>query len=87
MQEQIFLNGSFVSKEDAKISVMDRGFLFGDGVYELIPVYNGKPFLLDKHLSRLDNSLAMIEIEKSSNDLGIEGIIPELINKNKYSLY
>ena len=84
MKEQILLNGSFFSKEDAKISVMDRGFLFGDGVYELIPVYNGKPFLLDKHLSRLDNSLAMIEIEKSSNDLGIERIIPEIINKNKY---
>ena len=51
MSEQIFLNGSFVPKKDAKISIMDRGFMFGDGVYELIPVYNGKPFLLDEHLS------------------------------------
>ena len=62
MSEQIFLNGSFVPKKDAKISIMDRGFMFGDGVYELIPVYNGKPFLLDEHLSRLDNSLSLIDM-------------------------
>lgn len=84
MQEQIYLNGSFVTKEEAKISVMDRGFLFGDGVYELIPVYNGKPFLLDKHLSRLDNSLDMIEIKKFSNEFRIKEIIAEIISKNKY---
>ena len=53
-----------MSKTDAKISIMDRGFLFGDGVYELIPVYNGKPFLFDKHLSRLNESLSLIEMKE-----------------------
>ena len=85
MQEQIFLNGSFVSRTDAKISIMDRGFLFGDGVYELIPVYNGKPFLLDKHLSRLNKSLALIEMKNNlSDDLEIEKIVNDVIYKNKF---
>ena len=85
MSEQIFLNGSFVPKKDAKISIMDRGFMFGDGVYELIPVYNGKPFLLDEHLSRLDNSLSLIDMGSAlSEDFNIQNIISELINKNKY---
>ncbi len=85
MSEQIFLNGSFVPKKDAKISIMDRGFMFGDGVYELIPVYNGKPFLLDEHLSRLDNSLSLIDMGSTlSEDFNIQNIISELINKNKY---
>jgi len=85
MSEQIFLNGSFVPKKDAKISIMDRGFMFGDGVYELIPVYNGKPFLLDEHLSRLDNSLSLIDMGSAlSEDFNIQNIVGELINKNKY---
>ena len=85
MQEQIFLNGSFVSRTDAKVSIMDRGFLFGDGVYELIPVYNGKPFLLDKHLSRLNKSLTLIEMKNNlSDDLEIEKIVNEVIHKNKF---
>jgi len=58
----VFLNGAFVAPEDAKISVFDRGFIFGDGVYELIPVYAGKPFRLDQHLQRMENGLAEIRI-------------------------
>ena len=45
--DEIYLNGKFIKKSDAQISIMDRGFLFGDGVYELIPVYNHKIFLLN----------------------------------------
>lgn len=85
MSEQIFLNGGFVAKEGAKVSVMDRGFLFGDGVYELIPVYNSNPFLLDDHLSRLDKSLNAIEMSDAiPNDTNIKKIIGTLIEKNKY---
>ena len=85
MHEQVFLNGSFLPKEDAKISIMDRGFLLGDGIYELLPVYNGKPFLLNKHLSRLNTSLELIEMNANlSEELDIEKIVNELINKNKY---
>jgi D-alanine transaminase len=52
----IFLNGQLVPKEEAKISVFDRGFLFGDAVYEVIPVYGNKLFCFTEHVSRLNNS-------------------------------
>jgi D-alanine transaminase len=53
----VYLNGEFLPVALAKVSVMDRGFLFGDGVYEVIPVFGGKPFRGDEHLQRLDYSL------------------------------
>lgn len=59
----VFLNDEFLPQDSACISVMDRGFLFGDGVYEVIPVYNGKPFRWREHLSRLQHSLDYIEIK------------------------
>jgi D-alanine transaminase len=55
-----FLNGGFMPRAEARISPMDRGFLFGDGVYEVIPVYAGKPFQLAPHIERLGRSLAGI---------------------------
>jgi len=58
----VYLNGDFLPLDEAKISVMDRGFLFGDGVYEVIPVYGGRPFRLGEHLLRLENSLAGIRM-------------------------
>jgi len=58
----VFLNGTFIEKSKASISVMDRGFLFGDGVYEVIPVYFGKIFRLTEHLDRLQKSLDSIKI-------------------------
>jgi D-alanine transaminase len=54
----VFLNGKFLAIEDAKVSVLDRGFIFGDGVYEVVPVYSRVPFRLDEHLARLERSLA-----------------------------
>jgi len=77
--DEIYLNGKFISRSNAQISIMDRGFLFGDGVYELIPVYNKKIFLLHKHLNRLKNSLSLIGM---SNIRGIEDIINNLISRN-----
>lgn len=59
----VYLNSEFLPLKDAKISVMDRGFLFGDGVYEVIPVYNGHIFRVDEHLHRLENSLEEIRLE------------------------
>jgi len=53
----VYLNGDYLPVEQAKIPVMDRGFLFGDGVYEVIPVFGGKAFRLEEHLQRLDYSL------------------------------
>ena len=59
----VFLNGEFIPKNQASVSVMDRGFLFGDGVYEVIPVYSGQVFRLHEHLARLQNSLDAIQIQ------------------------
>ncbi|MDX1497433.1 MAG: aminotransferase class IV, partial [Salinisphaeraceae bacterium] len=55
-----FLNGSFLPLNEARVSVLDRGFLFADGVYEVIPVYGGRAFSLSAHLQRLDRSLQAI---------------------------
>ena len=85
MDDVIFLNGDFISKSNAQISIMDRGFLFGDGVYELIPIYNGKIFLIDKHLSRLGNSLKLINMKNDSAEIvNIKGTIEHLIQTNNY---
>jgi len=58
----VFLNGRFTPDAEATISVFDRGFVFGDGVYELVPVYSRKPFRLDDHLRRLQASLDEIRL-------------------------
>jgi D-alanine transaminase len=64
---QVFLNGQLVPKDDAKISVFDRGFLFGDGVYEVIPVFEDNLFRFAGHLARLNNSLVAINIKNPYN--------------------
>ena len=59
---QAYLNGTFTALEDAKISPMDRGFLFGDGVYEVIPCYGGQLVAMPYHLERLAQSLKSMTI-------------------------
>ena len=58
----VFLNGKFLPAGEAKVSVLDRGFIFGDGVYELVPVYSRVPFRLKEHLERLERSLGAVSI-------------------------
>jgi D-alanine transaminase len=58
----VFLNGKLLPIEQASVSVLDRGFIFGDGVYELVPVYSRVPFRLDEHLTRLERSLGEAKI-------------------------
>lgn len=58
----VYLNGSFTPLSEAKIPVLDRGFIFGDGVYEVVPVYGRRMFRADQHLARLFRSLAAIGI-------------------------
>lgn len=58
-----YLNGEFSTLQHAKISVLDRGFIFGDGVYEVVPAYAGKLFRFDQHMARLGRSLAELRIE------------------------
>jgi D-alanine transaminase len=59
----VFLNGKFLPIEQAMVPVLDRGFIFGDGVYELIPVYSRAPFRMEDHLARLERSLAAVRIK------------------------
>ena len=58
----VFLNGEFLPIDEARVPVLDRGFIFGDGVYELVPVYSRVPFRLDEHLARLERSLGALAI-------------------------
>jgi len=60
---EIFLNGAFLPQERARVSVMDRGFVFGDGVYEVIPSYGGYFLRLEQHLDRLDDGLSAIRLD------------------------
>ena len=67
-----YINGAFVPKEEAKISVYDHGYLYGDGVFEGIRAYNGRIFRLDRHLDRLYDSARylMLEIPLSKHRVG-----------------
>lgn len=62
MSQIVYLNGEFLPIEQAFVPVLDRGFIFGDGIYEVIPVYSRRPFRLDEHLVRLQNSLNGVRI-------------------------
>jgi D-alanine transaminase len=79
----IYLNGQYMPIEDAKIPVLDRGFIFGDGVYEVIPVYSRKPFRLEEHLRRLQHSLDGIRLANPHSVNAWAGIIEELIARNE----
>ena len=78
----VYLNGQFVRHQNAKISVFDRGFLFGDSVYENIPVYFRKPRKLDWHLERLENSLLKIHITIDISAFNLKTVIFDLINRH-----
>jgi D-alanine transaminase len=78
----IYLNGKFMPLEEACIPVLDRGFIFGDGVYELIPVYSRRPFRLTEHLRRLQHSLDGIRLANPHTEAEWEGLIGDLIAHN-----
>jgi D-alanine transaminase len=63
MTDVVYLNGQYLPIAQARVPVLDRGFIFGDGVYEVIPVYSGHPFRLGEHLSRLQHSLDGIRLD------------------------
>lgn len=77
-----YLNGEFLPLSEAKVSVLDRGFIFGDGVYEVIPVYGRRAFRLSHHLQRLQNSLDAIRIDNPLSNEGWQQIIDALIEQN-----
>ena len=80
----VFLNGKFLPIEDAKVPVLDRGFIFGDGVYELVPVYSRVPFRVDEHLARLERSLAEVRIKNPYTRTQWREIIDQLIAQQPF---
>ncbi|GGB48881.1 branched-chain-amino-acid transaminase [Fictibacillus barbaricus] len=85
MQEQwVYVNGEYVLKDDAKVSVYDHGFLYGDGVFEGIRVYNGNVYRLDEHLQRLYESAQSIMLKIPHTKEELTDIIVETLQKNKY---
>jgi D-alanine transaminase len=80
----VFLNGKFMPIEEARVPVLDRGFIFGDGVYELIPVYSRVPFRMDEHLARLERSLASVRIRNPYSRAEWREIILQLVAKQPF---
>ena len=79
-----YLNGQFLPLSEARISPMDRGFLYSDGVYEVIPVYSRFPFRIDEHLSRLQQSLDGIRLPNPHTDAEWRKIIRRLIAETEF---
>lgn len=80
---QVYLNGQWLALSQAKISVLDRGFIFGDGIYEVVPCYSRKPFRIESHLRRLERSLAAIRITSPMQPEQWETLMHELIRRNE----
>jgi D-alanine transaminase len=79
----VFLNGAYMPMEEARISPMDRGFLFGDGIYEVIPSYSGRSVGFAQHMSRLRDGLAAISLGYDAGDQEWRDIISRLVTENE----
>jgi D-alanine transaminase len=82
MSDIVYLNGEFMPLEAARIPVLDRGFIFGDGVYEVIPVYSRNPFRMPEHLRRLQHSLDSIRIANPLSDAEWTRLTLDVITRN-----
>jgi D-alanine transaminase len=80
--ETAYLNGKYLPINEAAISPLDRGFLFGDAVYEVIPFYNDQALLMDAHLSRLERSLQEVSIASPHSMSEWKTVISTLVNRN-----
>jgi len=79
----VYLNGDYMPLNEARISVLDRGFLFGDGIYEVIPVYSGHLFHFQEHMERLEHSLASIRLANPHDRKQWLKIITPLLDANQ----
>lgn len=77
--QTVYLNGEYLPLNDAKVSVLDRGFIFGDGVYEVIPAYGGKALRFEHHMQRLNDSLNAVRIKNPLSNTQWQEIIDKLI--------
>jgi D-alanine transaminase len=82
MSEIVYLNGEFLPLENARVSVLDRGFIFGDGVYEVIPVYSRHPFRLAEHLVRFKRSHDAIRLAYPMSDAEWTKLVNDLVSRN-----
>jgi D-alanine transaminase len=80
----VYLNGEFVPIGEAKVSVLDRGFIYGDGVYEVIPAYHRAPFRMPHHLKRLQASLNGIRLANPMDDEAWDALVRDLIARQPY---
>jgi aminodeoxychorismate lyase len=78
----VWLHGSFVPAEQAVVSIFDRSFLYGDGLFETIRLYGGRPFLWDEHLARLDAGARLLGIDPPFNRAELAAALRELIQRN-----
>lgn len=74
-----YLNGEFSTVREAKVSVLDRGFIFGDGVYEVVPAYDGRPFRFEEHMNRLDRSLGELRIRNPLDRASWRKLVDDLV--------
>lgn len=81
-EEIVYLNGELTPLSEARVPVQDRGFIFGDGVYEVVPIYAGKPFRLPQHLARLARSLDTISIPNPHADAQWMALIDSVVQAN-----
>ena len=84
MKNKVFINEEIFDTADAKVSAFDRGYLFSDGVYELIPYFKSKPFLFEAHFSRLKNSLKMVGIDNPYEDAPFKNKIDNFLENCSY---
>jgi D-alanine transaminase len=82
--QMIYLNGEWMPMEQARVPVLDRGFIFGDGVYEVIPSYSGHPFRLREHLVRLQSSLDAVRIANPHSLERWDELVREIVSKNPW---
>ena len=83
MSDKVYLNGEYLPLAEAKVSVLDRGFLFGDGVYEVIPAYAGRLFRFEDHILRLNNSLREIRLELEKTVTEWQAIFQPMLDDSK----
>lgn len=84
MAQTAWLNGEWVPLEEARVPVLDRGFVFGDGVYEVVPVYGGRKFRWAQHLARLQRSLAAVSIRNPHDAAGWTRLVDELVARHPW---
>ncbi|MCU0950533.1 MAG: D-amino acid aminotransferase [Burkholderiaceae bacterium] len=78
-----YLNGQYLPLAEAKVSVLDRGFIFGDGIYEVVPVYYGKPFRFEQHLTRFERSAREIGLANPLSRDAWRTLVDQLVTRNR----